>query len=367
MNSSSSSADARLADFQVIPVVDIRGLLHGDAAARQAVAEEIGRAAREVGFFQIVGHGIERELRQGLIEQAGAFFAQPLEVKMTRYIGQYDHHRGYVPPGEEAPDPDKRDLKEAFDLAFELPADDPDVLAGTPLLGPNPWPELAGFREPVESYYQATYGVGRALMRGFALALGLEETRFLRHVTKPPSQLRLIHYPFDPHAEDAQGIGAHTDYECFTLLLPTAPGLEVMNGASEWIAVPYLDDALVINIGDMLEIWTDGEFVATSHRVRKVKEERYAFPLFFACDYHTEVAPLPELAKRHGGKTHYTPLKAGDHLYAQTIQTFRYLQERLKRGEVRLPEGAREVGSLGQHGREKESARHHGNGKEGQP
>ncbi|PMR73825.1 isopenicillin N synthase family dioxygenase [Billgrantia endophytica] len=346
--------DSRLENFQAIPVIDIQGLRDDDPAARQAVARELGRAAREVGFFQIVGHGLSRKLREGLIEQAKAFFAQPLEAKMTRYIGQYPHHRGYVPQGEEAPDPTKRDLKEAFDLAFELPEDDPEVRAGTPLLGPNPWPDLDGFREPVERYYQATYQVGRALMRGFALALELPERHFLRHVNKPPSQLRLIHYPFDAHAEDVQGIGAHTDYECFTLLLPTAPGLEVMNGAGEWIEVPYRDDALVINIGDMLEIWTNGEFVATSHRVRKVKEERYAFPLFFACDYHTTVAPLPELVARHGGGPRHAPLKAGDHLYAQTIHTFRYLQQRLERGEIALPKGARDIGTLGQHGRHKE-------------
>lgn len=344
------TADQRLADFQAIPVIDISGLLHGDAAARQAVADNLGRAARDVGFFQMVGHGIDLPLREGLITQAKRFFAQPEAIKMERYIGLYHHHRGYVPPGEESPDPNKPDMKEAFDLAFELPSDDPEVLAETPLLGPNPWPDLDGFREPIAAYYEAAYQVGRALMGAFARALGLDEQQLLRHVTKPPSQLRLIHYPYNPDAEDAQGIGAHTDYECFTLLLPTAPGLEVMHGAGKWIDVPYQEDALVVNIGDMLEIWSNGEFVATSHRVRKVKQERYSFPLFFACDYHTEVAPLPELVERHG-KAHYAPLKAGDHLYAQTIQTFRYLRERLAKGEITLPEGAREVGSLGQHGK----------------
>ncbi|UYV17927.1 isopenicillin N synthase family oxygenase [Halomonas qaidamensis] len=346
-------ADPRLADFQTIPVIDIDPLLHGNTAARRAVANALGRAAREVGFFQMVGHGIDDSLRHGLITQAKRFFAQSTDAKMQRYIGHYHHHRGYVPPGEESPDPTKPDMKEAFDLAFELPANDPDVVAGTPLLGPNPWPALDGFRAPVAAYYDAVYQVGRALMGGFALALGLEEQQLLRHVTKPPSQLRLIHYPYNPDAQDAQGIGAHTDYECFTLLLPTAPGLEVMNGAGEWIDVPFREDALVVNIGDMLEIWSNGEFVATSHRVRKVKEERYSFPLFFACDYHTEVAPLPALVKRHG-QANYASLKAGDHLYAQTIQTFRYLRERLAKGDITLPEGAREVGSLGQHGKHKE-------------
>jgi hypothetical protein len=92
---------------------------------------------------------------------------------------------------------------------------------------------------------------------------------------------------------DKPGIGVHTDYELFTLLRSTAPGLEVMNESGVWIDAPPRPDAYVVNIGDMLELWTGGEFVATSHRVRKVSQERYSFPLFFTVDYHTRIAPMP--------------------------------------------------------------------------
>ncbi len=352
---SDTQSQTRATGFQSIPVIDISRLLNGDEQQRQAVAQEIGAAARDVGFFQIVGHGITDEARASLIHAAEEFFALPVDEKMRYYIGLSNNHRGYVPQGEEAPDPQKRDLKEAFDLAMELPASDPDVGPDSPLLGPNPWPAVEGFRQRVEAYYDKTYQVGRALMGGFALALGLPEDRFLRYVNKPPSQLRLIHYPHDPDARDVQGIGAHTDYECFTLLLPTTEGLEVMNGDGEWISVPFIEGALVVNIGDMLEVWTNGTFIATSHRVRKVKQERYAFPLFFACDYHTVVEPLPEFVARDG-EARYAPLKAGDHLFAQTVHTFQYLQQRLARDEISLPDGALDAGSLGQHGRQKEAA-----------
>jgi isopenicillin N synthase-like dioxygenase len=146
---------------------------------------------------------------------------------------------------------------------------------------------LPGFSSVVDAYYDATFELGRALLRGFALALDQPADRFDAVLTKPPSQLRLIHYPHDPQATDKPGIGAHTDYELFTLLRSTAPGLEVMNESGVWIDAPPLPDAYVVNIGDMLELWTGGEFVATSHRVRKVSQERYSFPLFFAVDYHT--------------------------------------------------------------------------------
>ncbi|MGY4651112.1 isopenicillin N synthase-like dioxygenase [Mycobacterium sp. URHB0021] len=155
-----------------------------------------------------------------------------------------------------------------------------------------------------------------------------------------------MHYPYNPDAVDGQGIGAHTDYERFTLLKPTAPGLEVMNGAGEWIGVPPISDTFVVNIGDMLELWTNGTFVATSHRVRRVKEERYSFPLFFNVDYHTEVKPLPRFADTGG--TQRPALRAGEHLFAQTAQTFAYLRKRLGSGELVLPDGSLETGQFGQ-------------------
>jgi len=145
------------------------------------------------------------------------------------------------------------------------------------MLGPNVWPDLPGFADAVSAYYHAVLGVGDKLLWAFAVALGEDPDTFSQHATKTPSQLRLIHYPYHPDAEDGEGIGAHTDYECFTLLKPTAPGLEVMNGAGEWIDVPPLPGTVRRHIGDMLELWTNGEFVATSHRVRRVAEERYSF------------------------------------------------------------------------------------------
>jgi isopenicillin N synthase-like dioxygenase len=246
-----------------------------------------------------------------------------------------------------------RDSKEAFDLAIDLPADDPAVLAGTPMLGANVWPDLPGFKAEVQAYYGAVFALGRRLLRGFALALGLPEDTFDAFVTKPPSQLRLVHYPYDPGSSDGAGIAAHTDYECFTILLPTAPGLEVMNGEGSWVDAPPLEGALVVNVGDLMEIWTNGTYVATSHRVRPVREERFSFPLFFCCDYHTEVAPLPAFVGPDR-PPRYQPVRAGEHLYAQTIQSFNYLQERLAAGAITLPRGARPLSSFGQVARHRE-------------
>ncbi len=217
------------------------------------------------------------------------------------------------------------------------------------MLGPNQWPDLPGFKEDVKAYYDAVFALSNRLFKGFALALDLPEDAFTQHIHTPPSQLRMLHYPYNPMmTEDRPGIGAHTDYECFTILLPTAPGLEVLNGAGEWIDVPLIDGAFVINIGDMLEVLSNGHYVATSHRVRKVKEERYSFPLFCACDYDTVIEPLPELVDPKSPRQ-YEPTVCGDHLYAQTLQTFGYLKKKLATGELQLPEGAKNLSSFGYH------------------
>lgn len=332
--------------FTSVPVIDVSGLRSAERTDREKVAAELGRAARDIGFFYISDTGIDARLFEQLLAATKQFFALPVAEKMQSYIGLSRCHRGYVPLGEEGVVTDKADTKEAFDSALDLPADDPDYLAGNPMLGPNVWPAIPGFAETVTAYYDAVLDIGRQLLWAFAVALGEDPDTFLRYATKTPSQLRLIHYWHNPDAVDEQGIGAHTDYECFTLLKPTAPGLEVLNGAGDWIDVPPIPDTFVVNIGDLLELWTNGQFVATTHRVRKVQEERYSFPLFFNVDYDTIVEPLPQFASGAGPAR--TSLRAGEHLFAQTAQTFHYLRARLDSGDLTLPDGSLTVGSFGQ-------------------
>lgn len=315
-------------NFQTVPVVGVAGLGSPDPADRQAVADALGRAAREAGFLYVTGHGLDPALIADLLAAAQRYFAQPINSKLPSYIGRSTNHSGYVPEGEEVFPGGKIDRKEAYDIGLDLPAGDERA----PMMGPNLWPHDEGFKSAAAAYYSAISGLARRLFGGFALALGLPQDAFEAHLTCPPSQLRVIHYPFDPHAEpDQQGIGAHTDYEFFTLLHGTAPGLEVMNGEGRWIDCPPIPGAFVVNIGDMLEAWTNGEFVATSHRVRKVGEERYSFPFFATLDYWTIVEPHPAFVSPDR-PARYPRLVSGDHLMAQTIATFGYLKDR--RGDL---------------------------------
>lgn len=339
-------------DFDALPIIDIAGLFSADLAQRQAVADQLGRAAREVGFFYIRGHGIGADRIAALRVATEALFAQDLAWKMASHIGLGRGHKGYVPEGSEFYGSGRPDLKEAWDIGFEAEDDHPFVRAAQPLIGGNKWPALPAFRAGVDAYYAAVFALGTKLFQGFALALGQDEHAFDALVTCPPSKLRLIHYPVDRSAADAPGIGAHTDYECFTLLLADQPGLEVLNGRGRWIDAPPVmidgEELFVINVGDMLEVMTAGQFVATTHRVRKVAHERYSFPLFYACDYATKIRPLAQFDPTGEKAALYPDISIGDHMWSMALQTYRHLRDKVANGDLALPENARATHTFGQ-------------------
>lgn len=344
MTTATDPADPRIApdqraliyDQAALPVIDLAGLFTGDPADAEAVAAALAAAAETVGFFYIVNHGIPEPLIEGAYAASKAFHSQPRAEKMRCWIGLSTNHRGYVPPEENfyPGTPDRKSYHEAFDLSFEAPADHPDHLAGYRLTGPNVWPDLPGFREQVRAYYDAILALGRRMMTAFELALGVPPGTLGRHVTCPTSQLRLLHYFENDAAADENnvGIGAHSDFECFTILHIGGPGLQVMNTDDRWVEAPPLPSTFIVNIGDCLEAWSGGRFKSTQHRVVNTGRERYSMPLFFATDYHTVIEPLPAY-RTPEAVAKYPPIVAGEHLNAMTITGFRYLQELRAKGK----------------------------------
>lgn len=328
----------RLARGRTLPLIDVSGLYSDDSETLRGIADQLGRAAREIGFFRITGHGIDPALIEEAYQAAAAFFAQRETMKMRHYIGANRNHRGYVPFSEKGDYADEVNRNyEAFDLGPDLPWDDPEVVAGLArgaiTLGPNPWPALPGFHATIARYFASVARLGLLVTGALERHLRLPPGTLTRHMTKPVSQLRLLHYVratghgAGPGAQKTVNMGAHTDYECLTLLHTRNPGLQVMTAADTWIDVPVDPAVYVVNIGDMLEAWSNGILRSTPHRVLNLSPERFSMPYFVAANHGTLIRPLPALVPE-GEAPRYEPFTAGAHLERMLVRDFPYLRRR---------------------------------------
>jgi isopenicillin N synthase-like dioxygenase len=307
-----------------IPVIDVSGLASADPAVRRATAAELGRACEDVGFLSVVGHGIPPEVVDGAFAAAHRFFALPLERKAFATLTEGVLNRGYDGLASQQLDPTAAaaDLKEVWDVGLDLPWDHPLVVAGTPMHGPNPWPDdLPWFRPPVEAFYDAARALTERLLAGMALALGLDEAAFAPFHRVPIATMRLLHYPARPvGAPDGQlGAGAHTDWGAVTVLTQDeVGGLQVLDrDGRAWVDVPPVAGAFVVNIGDLMARWTNDRFRSTVHRVVPPEgRDRYSVVFFMDLDHHAQIEVLPTCVPP-GEQPRYVPTTAGEHLLAK--------------------------------------------------
>lgn len=204
---------------------------------------------------------------------------------------------------------------EALDAESEASKRDHDgVMAGA-----NVWPqESPSFRGAVLQYYHAAVGVGRLLFPIFALALDLPEGFFDDKTKNSAAVMKILHYPAQTGPVDDRviGIGAHTDFECFTMLWqePGIQALQVLNQDKKWIDAPPIPGTLVMNIGDQFSRWTNDVFKSTVHRaINRSGVERYSMPLFFGTDYDVKLVPIPSCITK-GEPPKYPVVTAGDHV-----------------------------------------------------
>ena len=293
-----------------IPIID---LAESDL---KAAARKVRHACENSAFFYIANHGVAPAVVEGAFSAAKTFFELPLDEKMKVYKSKF--HRGYLPLGTTQYPGQKKDLKDSFDFGVDLPLDDPDVVAGLPLHGPNQWPDMPGFRPALEAYFAGVNAAGMKLMRVLAISLDLEEDFFTRLYSKPSILSRVIHYPQPEESHAAEfGIGAlaHTDYGHITILAQDpAGGLEVQLPSGEWIAAPYVPDTFVVNLGDLTARWTNDVYRSNSHRVvNRLNRGRMSIPTFMNPN-HRAVVECISTCTGPGRPPKYEPVLAGEYV-----------------------------------------------------
>uniref|UniRef100_A0A7S3QLD7 Fe2OG dioxygenase domain-containing protein n=2 Tax=Dunaliella tertiolecta TaxID=3047 RepID=A0A7S3QLD7_DUNTE len=226
------------------------------------------------------------------------------------------------------------DTKEGFYFGREISPESPE--AKLPLHGPNQWPNehlVPGYRASMEQYMRAMNELGHRLLRLLALGLGLPPDHFDRFFDRPMIFLRPLHYApkVSAPSEGVFGAGAHSDYGMLTLLkTDDVPGLQIHTDATGWMDVPPKPECFIINLGDMLERWTNGMYKSTLHRVvNTTGKERYSLACFFEPNFDTIVECLPQCCSPER-PPQFPPTTSGQHLldkYASTHAGYANLKQ----------------------------------------
>ncbi|MBS1019231.1 isopenicillin N synthase family dioxygenase [Gluconobacter cerinus] len=303
-----------MSEAAYLPIIDLGAARNGDYAATGAL---ISDAFSKSGFCYIRNHGIPEELIRRTHDEALAFFHAPMEEKLAckpkEAVRGFNALNRTTMYGAKNPD-----YKEFYQIGLELPPDDPAVLAGQALRGPNQWP--AGrptFRQAMLQYFEAVGVCGQHLLRAVACSLGIAPDFFVSKYDRPLQRTQAIWYP--PHPTERQndqfGVAPHTDYGCVTLLWQDETGgLDVQGVDGQWVSAPPVPGTLVINIGDLLCRWSNQRYNSNMHRVTNLSgKERLSIATFYDPDYDAIVDPC-DLNLPDGDASLFPPVSAGDYI-----------------------------------------------------
>ena len=269
---------------------------------REEAARRLDGMLSGTGFLLLTGHGVPFDTIEEMRAACAAFFAQDAADKeRVRASGPY----GWIGAGAEAlaksrGEDTPPDLKESFNGGPPdgAPAGERDADALRFVYADTPMPDLQGFEAAWLAYYREMEILAGRIMAAFAEALGRERDFFERYFEAPISALRALHYPATEGEAEAgqQRAGAHTDYGSLTILLPDdgSDGLEADVPGRGWVPVSPPPGCFVVNIGDLMALWTGGQWRSTLHRVvhRPAAPARKSIAFFQQPDWHAEVMPL---------------------------------------------------------------------------
>ncbi|MDB5655518.1 MAG: 2OG-Fe(II) oxygenase [Tardiphaga sp.] len=300
---------------------DVRKIdLSNFAARKQEIADQLWEASTQIGFFQLINHGIPQDQVDEAFDMTARFFALTNEEKAKLPLGR-GTNAGWEYKSQVRPSTGTADNKESYQITLPRMA--------------KLWPDsdaLPGFKAAMLAFERANWAVGMKVLSCFALKLGFKPD-FFTEAHDPmsaeyQSTLRLLHYLPMTNAkpEDFTGwrAGAHTDFDCLTLLhqrtgqggLQLCPGKE--SAELEWTDVEPLPGVITCNIGDMLRRWSDDQLLSTLHRVRMPTADEYQGPRYslpFFCQANKD-------AMIQGPGKVYEPISAHDYLQQRIAANF---------------------------------------------
>ncbi|OAY25443.1 jasmonate-induced oxygenase 2 isoform X2 [Manihot esculenta] len=337
-----------ITEAEGIPIIDLSILSSSDATpdhsqALEGLVKQVGNACRDWGFFQVINHGVSLEKREKIFNASKEFFAQPVEEKNKirrddkSMSGYYDtEHTKNV-----------RDWKEVFDFASPNP-----ILMyasckpheGEIIKWYNKWPEYyPELREVCEDYAKEIERLAFTLMELIALSLSLQPDRFHGFFKEQTTFIRLNHYPPCPAPHLALGVGRHKDPGALTILAQDdVGGLEVRRKSDgEWIFVKPTPNSYIINVGDVIQVWSNDAYESVEHRVKVNSEkERFSIPYFFNPAHDTLVKPLEEIANEKN-PAKFRPYTWGEFLATRKRGNFQKLDvENIQTYHFRVSESA---------------------------
>ncbi len=296
--------------WDALPVLDL-ARFEADSATREAFLAELRRTAYDLGFFYVTGHGVDQQLIDQVLTISRRFFALPAEQKLTIEMVNSPHFRGYNRQGMEFTR-GARDWREQVDFGAERPALvwDSELPPWRRLQGPNQWPDaLPELRATILQYQSAVIDLAIRMVKIFSVALGQSADVFEQIYTPQPHHLlKIIRYPGRDSTESDQGVGAHKDGGFVTVLLQEKQeGLQVDHEGT-WISAPPKPGTFVINIGEVLELASNGYLRANIHRVvtPPAGSDRLSVAFFFGArlDSTVPLLTLPaDLAEHSRGVT----------------------------------------------------------------
>jgi isopenicillin N synthase-like dioxygenase len=323
--------------INAVPVIDLAAFEQGDSTTRVEIARLTDEACRHTGFLAISQHGVNQNVIDTMWNTMQEFFDLHTSVKQQFNVPYPGYPYGYMgneketlaaSRGNETPP----DLKETFNggpINIPQHISDPEALAFC--YAQTPWPtQPAMFTQAWNSYYNAMENLALRIMRLFAEALSLDTHYFDEYISSPISALRALNYPPQQHTPQPGQLraGAHSDYGSLTILLPQhdSRGLEIQSLDGSWQEVIPVPGAFIINLGDLMERWTNNRWRSTMHRV--VNPERAHDPLsrrqsiayFHQPNWDANVSTIPTCADA-STSSQYEPVLSGPYLMSKFNST----------------------------------------------